>query len=48
MNLVKFMPLLGITGGVVVVIAGFNTGNTVLVIVGFILIGSGLFRQIRK
>jgi hypothetical protein len=47
-SLVKFLPVLGIIGGVAILIAGHTNDNTVLTLVGFVLIGSGLFRQFQK
>jgi hypothetical protein len=48
MSLVKRIPLLGVLGGIVLIIVGFNQDNTALVIVGFVLIALGIFRQIGK
>ena len=48
MSLAKRIPLLGILGGLALLIVGFNQDNTAILIVGFVLIALGLFRQFGK
>jgi hypothetical protein len=48
MNVAKRVPLAGIIAGLALLIIGFNQGNTALIIVGFVLIALGFFRQVKK
>ena len=48
MSLVKRLPIVGILGGLALIIVGFNQDNTALIIIGFVLIALGIFRQFGK
>jgi len=48
MSLAKRVPIFGVIAGLALLIVGFNQGNKALVIVGFVLIALGLFRQVKK
>jgi hypothetical protein len=48
MSLGRRMPLLGFLGGIALIIVGLNQNYTALIIVGFVLIVLGIFRQFGK
>ena len=48
MSLAKRFPILGIVAGIALLIVGFNYDNTLVLIVGGVLIVFGIFRVIKK
>lgn len=46
--LARRIPIIGVFAGIALLIVGFANDNTVLLIVGIVLIGLGIFRQFRN